>query len=317
MGYYWGSFPPARPRDVQGGIRAQSQRGAFGTSWWAHRWMEVLERFHLGARLGRGRAYARRGQVREIQIGKGTVAAVVQGSSATPYLVTIEVAPLASTDWAKLVQVFTSQAIFAAKLLAGEMPPSIEDAFTAEGLALFPAGPADLATDCSCPDWSNPCKHIAAVYFLLAEEFDRDPFMLFTLRGMSREELVERISKAAAGSVGLQARMAASQGAAEPSAQTRPPEPLPAEAAAFWQGVEVPDDLDGAVDTPRRAATLPKRLGRFPFWRGREPFLPALEPIYAAAASVGLETYLRTQDEAATRGAPDEDAGESARLDHA
>lgn len=296
MGYYWGSFPPSRPREVKGGIRAQAQRGALGQSWWAQRWMEVLESFHLGARLDRGRSYARRGQVLEINIGKGTVAAVVQGSRASPYLVTIEVDPLASADWSKLIQAFTSQAIFAAKLLAGEMPPSIEDVFAAEGLSLFPKGPGDLATDCSCPDWSNPCKHIAAVYYLLAEEFDRDPFMLFTLRGMSREELVERISKAAEGSVGLQAQIASSQ--VETAEEARLPESLPTDPEAFWQGAEVPDDLYGEVEIPQLAAALPKRLGGFPFWRGREPFLTMLEPIYEAASSVGLEVYLDTQGEA-------------------
>jgi len=63
-------------------------------------------------------------------------------------------------------------------------------------LSLFPQKQRDLKTNCSCPDWSNPCKHIAAVYYLLGEEFDRDPFLIFRLRGIAREDFVKLLSKA-------------------------------------------------------------------------------------------------------------------------
>src|SRR5262249_59316037 len=98
-------------------------------------------------------------------------------------------------DWRKVVKKLTEQPLFAAKLLAGEMPQDIEPIFTAAGLSLFPARQNDLKTRCSCPDSSNPCKHIAAVYYLLGEEFDRDPFLMFTLRGLTREELFERLEQ--------------------------------------------------------------------------------------------------------------------------
>ena len=74
-------FPPAsRPRAVKGGIKATSQRGGFGQSWWARRWIQVLESFHIGSRLQRGRSYARKGQVASIEVKKGLVEASVQGS---------------------------------------------------------------------------------------------------------------------------------------------------------------------------------------------------------------------------------------------
>jgi uncharacterized Zn finger protein len=82
------------------------------------------------------------------------------------------------------------QAIFAAKLLAGEMPQNIEEAFAAARVALFPQSTHDITTECSCPDWANPCKHIAAVYYLLGERFDDDPFLMFLLRGRTREQIV-------------------------------------------------------------------------------------------------------------------------------
>ena len=131
-------FEPSRPREAKGGIKAQSGRGGFGRSWWARRWIEVLEGFDLGARLGRGRAYARRGQVLSIDVAKGAVTARVQGSRARPYRVEIKVSTLGRSDWKKLTTALSERPIFAAKLLAGQMPENIEDAFRAAGLSLFP-----------------------------------------------------------------------------------------------------------------------------------------------------------------------------------
>ena len=184
MWYDRGFFPRSRPRQARGGIKAQSKRGTFGQSWWAQRWIAVLESFDIGARLGRGRSYARGGQVLSIDIAKGKVKARVQGSRPKPYDITIDVKALSPAEWKKLVGVLAGQALFAAKLLAGEMPQDIEQVFQEAGLSLFPSKLRDLTTDCSCPDWSNPCKHIAAVYYLLGEEFDRDPFLLFKLRAV-------------------------------------------------------------------------------------------------------------------------------------
>src|SRR5262249_28452892 len=147
---------------ARGGIKAQSQRGAFGTSWWARRWLDVLEGFDLGARLGRGRSYARRGQVLSIDVAPGEVRSRVQGSRPKPYDVRIGVKQLTARQWDKVVAALSKQALFTAKLLAGEMPQDVEEVFRAAGLSLFPEEGGDLTTSCSCPDWSNPCKHVAA-----------------------------------------------------------------------------------------------------------------------------------------------------------
>ena len=193
--YDYPFFEPSIPREAKGGIKAQSKRGTFGESWWARRWISVLESFNIGARLGRGRSYARSGQVLSIEIDKGKVSAKVQGSRPKPYDIKLEVKTLSSSDWQKLTKVLSRQAIFSAKLLMGEMPLDIEKGFKEAGLSLFPERLKDLKTDCSCPDWSNPCKHIAAVYYLLAEEFNRDPFLIFKLRGMNREDLIAMLSR--------------------------------------------------------------------------------------------------------------------------
>ena len=293
-------FPqPSRPLQAKGGIKAQSKRGTFGESWWAKRWIAVLEGFDIGSRLERGRSYARRGQVLSIDINKGLVKAKVQGSRPTPYSVEIKLNVLSTVNWQQLAAVLSRQVIFTAKLLAGEMPQDIEQAFTDAGLSLFPTQLKDLQTECSCPDWSNPCKHIAAVYYLLGEEFDRTPFLLFTLRGMNREELVRLLDQG--GSKGSQKKKAQKPEADNTLSESAiTPEPLPVMAADFWNGSSLPNDLFGEVRIPPTPATLIKRLGNFPFWRGQEKFLSVMEAIYSQASSRGLEVFLGEQKEKGT-----------------
>jgi uncharacterized Zn finger protein len=285
--YYREFYPRSRPRAAKGGIKAQSKGGKFGASWWAKRWVAVLESFHIGARLQRGRSYARGGQVLSVDVGKGTVTAKVQGSRPKPYEVAIQVKALPAGDWDKVVQALAGQALFAAKLLAGEMPQDVEQVFDAAGLSLFPEKLDDLKTSCSCPDYSNPCKHIAAVYYLLGEEFDRDPFLLFRLRGLGREELLARLGETAQPAETAEEAGPAGEGTAAAPAG----EALPAEPGAFWSAGALPDDLFGEVQAPPVSAAWPKRLGNFPFWRGSERFLEALEPVYRQASRQGLAAF--------------------------
>jgi uncharacterized Zn finger protein len=285
---YWDDyrrFKPSIPREAKGGIKAQSKRGTFGESWWARRWIAVLESFNIGARLGRGRSYARRGQVLSIEIDKGEVSGKVQGSRPKPYDVKLQVKTLSVSDWQKLTKVLSRQAIFSAKLLMGEMPPDIEKAFREAGLSLFPEKLKDLKTDCSCPDWSNPCKHIAAVYYLLAEEFDRDPFLIFKLRGLNREDLATMLSRPDKKTTQRKAK-------AKQEPLHKDEEELTSDISKFWNGEPISDDIFGEVRIPPIAAALPKRLGSFPFWRGEEKFLDAMESIYANASTIGLKLFL-------------------------
>ena len=138
LGLLSGYFEPSGLARPKGGIKAQSKRGDFGESWWAKRWIAVLESFDIGARLGRGRTYARKGQVLSIEVEKGRVKAKVQGSRAKPYRVTIQVKRLSPAEWEKLAKALAQQAIFAAKLLAGEMPQDIEKVFQAAKLVALP-----------------------------------------------------------------------------------------------------------------------------------------------------------------------------------
>jgi uncharacterized Zn finger protein len=295
-------FEPSRPRAAKGGVKARTQRGAFGASWWARRWIAVLESFDLGGRLGRGRSYARRGQVLDIAIEKGLVASRVQGSRPDPYAITIRVKALAAGSWKKLAAALSLEARFSAKLLAGEIPDDIEKVFECAGLSLFPQRREDLQTECSCPDWSNPCKHIAAVYYLLGEEFDRDPFLIFRLRGMAREDLVGLL-----GSSAPTPRRAA--GPSDEEAPRNAPRPISAEPSAFWAGADLPADPVGEVQIPVEAGALPKRLGPFPFWRGGAGLLEALEPLYARASARGMDVFLGVSSAATGIGSRDDVGG--------
>lgn len=187
------SYPASRPRAVQGGLKARSTRGAIAKTWWSERFIEVLESIGMGGRLQRGRRYARAGQVIEMTVAPGTVTAVVQGSRPRPYRVRISIAAFDKGQWALLEQALADKAVYAAQLLAGTMPDDIENVFAAAELPLFPVRGRDLSMDCSCPDWEIPCKHLAAVCYLLAELFDADPFQILAWRGREREDLLANL----------------------------------------------------------------------------------------------------------------------------
>ena len=186
----WRDWGPSRPLEVEGGIRARSQRGTIGEQWWSRRFIGVLESYGMSGRLARGRSYARAGQVLDFALSQGKVTARVQGSRVRPYQVRIGVLPLTSAQWRRVQDRLASQALFRAKLLAGEMPHEIEEVFAECGTPLFPRSATDLDMHCSCPDWEVPCKHLAAVCYVLAEAFDLDPFGILAWRGRDREELL-------------------------------------------------------------------------------------------------------------------------------
>lgn len=190
--------PPSRPREVENGLRARSSRGAIGEAWWSRRFIDVLEGLGVGTRLQRGKNYARRGQVISLDIEAGMVTSVVQGSRDTPYRVRVGLSPFGKREWARVEAGLAANAWYAAKLLAGEMPEDIEDVFTECEMDLFPTRNRDLAMDCSCPDWEVPCKHLAAVFYLLAEAFDDNPFLILAWRGREREELLANLAAARA-----------------------------------------------------------------------------------------------------------------------
>ncbi len=255
----WNYYRPGQPIKVEGGLKAKSKQGAIGSTWWSRRWLHVLESFSMGTRLTRGRSYARQGQVVSIDVQPGIVQAKVQGSQPKPYAVKIQLQPLEDQQWERVIDAMAEQALFAAKLLAGEMPEHIEEAFSAVNLSLFPTREKDLVTHCSCPDWANPCKHVAAVYYLLAERFDEDPFLIFKLRGRDKEEIIQS----------LRARRTAilPPASVEQVASTQDEEQvmLDDDPETFWQAGEGLASFAIHPDAPGVNKAVLKRLGDAPF----------------------------------------------------
>ena len=256
--HYWPTYEATRPIAVKDGIKAQSQRGAFVKNWWADRWIKALTRLMDSGRLNRGRSYARGGQVLEIDIKPGTVGARVQGSRRTPYKVSIELQPLGQTQWVRVLDALAEQALFAAQLLNGEMPPDVEQVFEAVHVPLFPASKGDLETSCSCPDWANPCKHVAAVYYLLGEQFDQNPFLLFMLRGKTKEDIIDELRARRAGGLAV-----AEEGAIYAPNQVEAVDALPLDETLdnYWElGAQI-DRVTLHIGAPAVEMPLLKRLG--------------------------------------------------------
>jgi len=280
--YEWDYYSESRPRRVEGGLKTKSERGAIGETWWSKRWVRALESLGMGTRLTRGRSYARQGQVLTIDVEVGRVKASVQGSRYEPYKIDIRLQPLTRREWEMVTEAMASQAIFAAKLLAGEMPTNIEEAFSAVQLSLFPTLVEDLKTKCSCPDWANPCKHIAAVYYILAERFDEDPFLLFKLRGRTKEEIIAALrEKRAVSDESASDRV----GTLEPASAEEPALQLAEYLTSFWQAGEALDTFVIQPGSPDIDKAVLKRLGTAPFSIGNQNLSVWLAKAYDGVSS--------------------------------
>lgn len=256
---FWRTAPPVRPRPVTGGIQIAATRGPVARTSWSARFLAVLEDAGVGGRLARGRTYARRGQTVSLQVDAGAATARVQGSAARPYRVRIGVATLDKAQWSAVLDALAADASLTAALLAGDLPREVEETFAAQGVALLPSGPGDLTMDCTCPDATVPCKHLAAVFYLLAERFDADPFALLALRGRDRDTVLDEL------------RARRTRAAAAPA--------LPLDPTAFYDGPGLPT-LPAGPRTPSDA--LLDQLPPLPLaTRGRDA-VDLLRPLYRA-----------------------------------
>ncbi len=266
----------------------------FSRTWWGQRFIAALERFTDSARLGRGRSYARNGRILDYKLAKGTVTAKVRGSI-NPYFdvyeepiykTTITIKPISATDWTKVIRQIASRADLVTKLLMNEMPDPIEDVFSELNLHLLPHSQSDFTTKCSCPDYANPCKHIAGVYYLLASDLDRDPFVMFELRGLSRDDLHAELVRSPLGQI------LASSLTSEPDIPMEPVEsfythPTKEPAAGvtslkeFWAGAKrLPTALAAASQTSVPALLIKKQGDYPPFWHKDASFISVMEELY-------------------------------------
>jgi len=272
-GYY---YPKSSPRAVKDGIKAKSRRGDIGAQWWSKRFIEALKQMGMDSRLQRGRTYARKGQVRSLTIECGSACASVQGSRPRPYNVEIRMEPWSEIQWERVIYEVSSQALYAAELLAGEMPHEIEEVVQAAGVRLFPERRGDIITGCDCPDYANPCKHIAAAYYILAERFDEDPFLIFEMRGKEKEELLEELRK----------QRGADEPQEKPESEQKTGElaPFTLSATGFFDIRESLDDFTVQVTArPEVKGAALRRLGPSPLTIGKHNFTDLIAPVYEFA----------------------------------
>jgi uncharacterized Zn finger protein len=279
--YGWYDYTPTKPIETKGGIKSKAKGGVH---WWSKRWYDFMETFNLGARLARGKSYARKGQVIDVSVESGLVQGRVQGSRRTPYEVSIRFEPISEEGWERIVSRLGEQILFSAQLMAGEVPQELEDFFQAEGASLFPVLKRRADMHCNCPDSSNPCKHIAALFYVLGDAFDRDPFLLLELQGMPRDKLATLLGNF----VGSKDEESLPEDEPEDAA-----DPLPLD-ESFYKGATFFDV--GPLPRNDLGAPLLRRLGNLPFWRGDAPLLESLEEIYKEAAQRGRAVALGDLD---------------------
>ena len=271
---------PVRPLPAVGGLPA----GEHGQTWWSRRFLELLEAFGVGSRLERGRSYACGGQVTELEVEPGIVLAKVQGTRYTPYRVRIRAKLLSEHQWRRAERAMAAQAMPLAQLLAGTMPPDIEEVLSHCKLTLFPASYADLKASCDCPDTEDPCKHIAAVYYLLAERFDADPFLIFTWRGRTQDELLDGL-RARRGRSGTKSSRSFPSAAAPGTHATR----------SFWHSGPELADLRISPLAGEAPDALLRRLGSAPIEAAGRNVPDALAGLYTKLAEAAERRALAEQ----------------------
>ena len=274
-----------------------ARRKGIATTWWGKRWTGALE--SLGAvwrnRLPRGRTYAREGRVVGLTVESGRVTAYVVGRLPRPYDVAINLRPLTERQWRRVIAKLAERAGYAARLLAGEMPDDIEDAFAACNVSLFAQRPEDLKLTCTCPDQASPCKHVAATHYALGEAFDYDPFLLFALRGQDRDQVLAGLREARAAAVPARKHRAGGEERVKTPAEGEPPREIDPAKFACWR-----DEVAGVqfkIEPPAVRMAVLRSLGKPPGWREPTGLASVLDHVYDAAGALARRIALGEEGE--------------------
>ncbi len=256
------------PLTVDGGIRAQSlarchrtARNPVRARWWSKKWLEAIEGFRMGARLGRGRNYALSGQVGDLRIDEGLVQATVQGAAGEPYFCFIRFAVAEGDAKEEITRAICEDAVMYAQLLNGYMPENILPLFESFGLPLLPSRTNDIWSECSCPDYANPCKHLAAVYYLVCETIANSPLTLLKLRGIALDD------------------DCSSETEIENESHKADSIPEIIDPSTFYSYDNVPPKWKNTAP-PTETAPLLRRLGPLALWRGEERFEETMLSVY-------------------------------------
>jgi uncharacterized Zn finger protein len=262
--------------------------------WWVQRWNDLLNSYRFKKRLERARNYAREGNVLSIEFKGPQVLAKVQGTAPEPYDVSLSIDPFTEEDWNYVVETMAEQAIYSAHLLAGEMPHDIEKVFTANGLSLFPFTLSDIHSRCSCPDPQNPCKHIGAVYYQLGDRFSEDPFVLFQLRGRTKEQILNDLRRLrSTGTAPAQGPIDSNTSQVEVSQPTRRTTAIDIE--QFWQYYEPLDSSLVVIAPPPDSRTVLDVLGTIPLASADARVMQYLDGVYKTVTQQAVMSALNRE----------------------
>ena len=274
----------------------------YAKTWWGQRFIEALEDFTDSGRLQRGRSYSTDNRIKQWILKEGKVEAKLRGNinpyfgvyKEPTYKVSVQMTHLSAAQWQKIIQKLTQRASFIARLLLNEIPENIENVFADAGVHLLPNDYRDFKVACDCPDYEVPCKHIAGVCYRLAGQLDQDPFLLFEMRGLAPEKLLQELASSPLGKVLSDAKSSATvELVPVASFYTRPViTELPQEISlkGFWQGQQpLPKSIE-----PSQAATIPamliKKGGDFPaFWQKQSSFIDVMEDFYVRMRKTTLK----------------------------
>ncbi len=261
--------------------------------WWVLRWLELLDSYRFKKRLERAQNYAREGNILSIEFKGAQVLAKVQGSEPEPYQVSLSLDPFSKEDWNYVIELMSQKAKFSALLLAGEMPEDIEEVFTKSGLNLFPFTLSDIRSRCTCPDKANPCKHIGAVYYQLADRFSEDPFVLLQLRGRTKAEILKKLRQLRARKTGKAANIAKSKRKAKAKGKQAG---LSLEASKFWEYNHPLNSSLVVIAPPPETQTPLDILGNIPL-AGSDALAMRqyIEQVYNNASQQAIITALNRQ----------------------
>ena len=277
--------------------------------WWVQQWNDLLNSYRFKKRLERARKYAKEGNVLSVEFKGPEVLAKVQGTAPEPYQVSLSIDPFTEEDWNYVVETMAEQAIYSAQLLAGEMPHNIEQVFTANGLSLFPFTLSDIHSRCSCPDPQNPCKHIGAIYYQLGDRFSEDPFVLFQLRGRTKEQILDDLRRLRSTKAGEQESQGveehkSSQAIQNPSCAGSAPKvrpkiqnrQTPLDITEFWQYDEPLDSSLVVIAPPPDNRTVLDVLGTIPLASADARVMQYLDEVYKTVSQQAVMSALNRDD---------------------
>jgi uncharacterized Zn finger protein len=271
------------PRRVKNGLKLASKEGPVARNPLAQQWMRTIEAIIAPEIMQQGLEYARSGQIVTMQTLAGEFDATVQGSAPRPYVSRLIVPAFSEAQWQMIIDVMAGEAIHVAKLLAGELPPGLDEIFSTQQAALLPPATA-IKASCTCATGEggdgavSACKHIAAVAHLVADHLSESPLLIFTLLGMPSDRLIERLR---------QARTLHTHGVASAHGESQIPlsqlvvPPLEASIEDFWRGSGEWGADEAALPAPREQVkhALLRRLGPSPL-TGKFPMVGLLASIY-------------------------------------